>query len=100
MIILHKRETGETLKITGLSVYVPTCTNCSFGYYKNEWKRVWMKTNQENRLFSERLLSRCLYQIINQLIEICNGYKRPLCVGYIDYEKAFDFIEYEAVLRH
>ena len=38
-IILHKKEIRKTQKITGLSVYFPTCTNCSHGYYKNEWKR-------------------------------------------------------------
>ena len=28
-----------------------------------------------------------------QLIEKCNEFKRPLCIGYIDYGKAFDSIE-------
>ena len=35
-------------------------------------------------------------QTINQLIEKCNGFKRPLCIGYIDYEKTFDSIEHKA----
>ena len=38
-------------------------------------------------------------QTINQLIEKCNEFKRPLCTGYIDYEKAFDSIEHEAIFK-
>ena len=36
---------------------------------------------------------------INQLIEKCNEFKTPLCIGYIDYEKAFDSIEHEAIFK-
>ena len=54
MMTLHKKKTWETLKTTGPSVYFPTCTNCSHGYYKKEGKGLWMKTNQENRLVSEK----------------------------------------------
>ena len=36
-------------------------------------------------------------QTINRLIEKCNEFKRPLCIGYIDYEKAFDSIEHQAI---
>ena len=38
-------------------------------------------------------------QTINQLIEKCNEFKRPLCIGYIDYEKAFDSIEHKAIFK-
>ena len=38
-------------------------------------------------------------QTINQLIEKCNEFKRPLCIGYIDHEKAFDSIEHEAIFK-
>ena len=38
-------------------------------------------------------------QQIGQLIEKCNEFKRLLCVGCIDYEKAFDSIENEALLK-
>ena len=38
-------------------------------------------------------------QTINQLIEICNEFKRPLCIGCIDYKKAFDSIEHEAIFN-
>ena len=29
-------------------------------------------------------------QTINQLIEKCTEFKRPFCIRYLDYEKAFD----------
>ena len=38
-------------------------------------------------------------QTINQLIEKCNEFKSPLCIGYIDYKKAFDSIEHKAVFK-
>ena len=38
-------------------------------------------------------------QTINQLIEKCNEFNRPLCIGYIDYEKAFDSIEHKAIFK-
>ena len=50
-----------------------------------------METNQDNRLVSEKgYLTVYHLQTINQLIEICNEFKRSLCIGYVDYEKAFD----------
>ena len=33
------------------------------------------------------------------MIEKCNEFKRPLCIGYIDCEKAFDFIEHKAIFK-
>ena len=53
-----------------------------------------MKTNQENRLVSEKVS-----QTIIQVTEKCNEFKRPLCIGHIDYEKAFDCIEHEAIFK-
>ena len=54
-----------------------------------------MKTNQENRLVSEKGYSTVDHlQTINQLIEKCNEFNRPLYIGYIDSEKAFDSIEH------
>ena len=38
-------------------------------------------------------------QTINQRIEKWNEFKRPLCIGNIDYEKALDSIEHEAILE-
>ena len=38
-------------------------------------------------------------QTINQLKEKCNEFKRPIFIGYLDYEKAFDSIEHEALSK-
>ena len=55
-----------------------------------------MKTNHENRLVSEKVTQPLI--IFKQLIK-CNEFKRRLCIGYIDYEKAFDSIEHEAIFK-
>ena len=39
-------------------------------------------------------------QAINQIMEKCNEFKRPLCIEYTDYENEFDSIEHEQYLRH
>ena len=36
---------------------------------------------------------------LNQVIEKCNEFNLPLCVGYIDYEKAFDSVEHFAIFE-
>ena len=36
---------------------------------------------------------------VNQVIEKCNEFNLPLCVGYIDYEKAFDSVEHFAIFE-
>ena len=38
-------------------------------------------------------------QTINQPTEKCNEFKRPRCIGYIDYEKAFHSIEHKAIFK-
>ena len=35
---------------------------------------------------------------INQLKEKCREYKMPLCVAFVDYEKAFDSVQTQAML--
>uniref|UniRef100_A0A914WIA3 Reverse transcriptase domain-containing protein n=1 Tax=Plectus sambesii TaxID=2011161 RepID=A0A914WIA3_9BILA len=37
--------------------------------------------------------------VINQLLERCREYKTPLVLMFVDYEKAFDSIEIDAVLQ-
>ena len=36
-------------------------------------------------------------QVINQLQEKANEYNMPLCFAFVDYEKAFDSIEFEGL---
>ena len=38
-------------------------------------------------------------QALNQIIEKSNEYNLPLCIGFIDYEKAFDTVEHFAILE-
>ena len=38
-------------------------------------------------------------QAINQIIEKTNEYNLPLCIGFVDFEKAFDSIEHPAMFR-
>ena len=38
-------------------------------------------------------------QALNQIIEKSNEYNLPLCIGFIDYEKAFDTVEHFAVFE-
>ena len=38
-------------------------------------------------------------QALNQIIEKSNEYKLPLCIGFIDYEKAFDTVEHFAIFE-
>ena len=35
---------------------------------------------------------------INQLKEKCRKYNIPLCVAFVDYEKAFDLVQTQAIL--
>ena len=38
-------------------------------------------------------------QSINQVIEKCNEFNLPLCIAYIDYEKAFDSVEHAIIFK-
>ena len=38
-------------------------------------------------------------QSINQIIEKCNEFNLPLCIAYIDYEKAFDSVEHDVIFK-
>ena len=38
-------------------------------------------------------------QALNQTIEKSNEYNLPLCIGFIDYEKAFDTVEHFAIFE-
>ena len=66
--------------------------------YKNEQNRFWMKTKRTS-WFQKRLLNHWSSSDYQQLTEECNKFKRPLRTGYIDYEKAFDSIEHEAIFK-
>ena len=83
--------------MTRLSVY---CSTCSRGYYKTERKTV-LDENQPRKQAGFRKVYSAVdhLQTINQLTEKCNEFHIPLYIGYIDYGKAFDSIEHEAILK-
>ncbi|GFN78544.1 endonuclease-reverse transcriptase [Plakobranchus ocellatus] len=59
-----------------------------------------MKTNQESGQVLEKNFSTTDHlQALNQLIEKCNEYNLPLCLGFFDYEKAFDSVEHAAIVQ-
>ena len=58
-----------------------------------------MKINLENK----RDLGACTLRhnhihVINQLKEKCREYNIQLCVDFVDYEKAFDSVQTQAIL--
>ena len=59
-----------------------------------------MKINQKNSLVPKKGYSTVGHlQTINQLIEKYNEFSPSVCVGYIDYENAFDSIERGAISK-
>ena len=80
-------------KITGPSVYLATFTNCSHGHYTNENQPREQAGCKKGYSAIDHL------QTINQLIEECNEFKRPLCIGYSDYDKAFDAVNHESIFK-
>jgi len=38
-------------------------------------------------------------QVLTQVIEKSNEYKRPLYIAFVDYEKAFDSVEHEEIMK-
>ena len=57
-----------------------------------------MKTNQQAG-FRKGYSTIDHLQTINQLIEKCNEFNRHLCIGYTDYEQAFDSMEHKAIFK-
>ena len=56
-----------------------------------------MKINQENKQDFYDRSHRGLHAI-NQLKEKCREYNIPLCAAFVDYEKAFDSVQTQAIL--
>ena len=50
---------------------------------------------REQAGFRERFSTTDHLQALGQLIEKANEYQLKLCVGFIDYEKAFDSVEHQ-----
>ncbi len=59
-----------------------------------------MKINLENKqdLGASTLATTAHIRAINQLKEKCREYNIPLCVAFVDYAKAFDSVQTQAIL--
>ena len=100
IIIQHKKETRETFKITGLSVCFPTCTNCSHGHYKQRMENVLEeKQPREQAGFRKGYSTIDHLHATNHRTEKWDELRRPLCIGYIHFEMAFDSLEQEAIFK-
>ena len=55
---------------------------------------------REEAAFRKGYLTSNHMQAINQIIEKSNEHNLPLCVGFIDYEKTFDFAIFEALRKN
>ena len=99
MVIIHMKQGRKDIRnyrtISLLSLMYTRILKQQQQQNKKRMDRFLMKTNQEHRLILEKINH---LQTINQLIETCTENKRFLCIGYIEYEKAFDPIEHE--VRH
>ena len=59
-----------------------------------------IEINHENKQdFAKKFSTTDHIYTLNQVIEKCNEFNLPLCVGYIDYEKAFDSVEHFAIFE-
>ena len=59
-----------------------------------------IKINLENKqdLGASTLAKNDHIRAINQLKDKCREYSTPLCVSFVDYEKAFDSVQIQAIL--
>ena len=53
---------------------------------------------QEQAGFRSRYSTTDHIHIVNQLKEKCREYNIPLCIAFVDYEKAFESVQSQTVL--
>ncbi|GFN91464.1 endonuclease-reverse transcriptase [Plakobranchus ocellatus] len=59
-----------------------------------------MNIKQESSQVLEKNVSTTDHlQALNQLIEKCNDYNLPICLGFTDCEKAFDSVKHAAIVK-
>ena len=58
-----------------------------------------MKSNKRAGRIQKNYSTMDHIQTINLLREKCRDFKLPLCLIYVDFEKAFDSVEIDAILR-
>ena len=79
MVIFFKKGNRTDIKNYRPIACYQICTNCSQGFRS--------KYSTTDHIHA-----------INQLKEKCREYNIPLCVAFVDYEKAFDSVQTQAIL--
>ena len=99
MVIFFKKG-----KVKDIKNYIPICLLLEM--YKLFTKMI--RTRLEKKLdenqhrkqagFRSKYSTTDHIHAINQLKEKCHEYNIPLCVAFVDYEKAFDSVQTQAIL--
>ena len=100
MVILFKKGNREDIKnYTGQFACYQICTNCSQKIITTRLEKK-LDENQprEQAGFRSKYSTTDHIHAINQLQEKCREYNIPLCVAFVDYEKAFDSVQTQAIL--
>ena len=58
-----------------------------------------MMQPREQAGFRSRFSTMDHIQVLREIIERCNEYEQPLCLAFIDYEKAFDSVYTSSVVE-
>ena len=109
ILILSRKGTEKISRTTDQFACYQICTNCSHTQNYNKPSMVTVVTTRLEKKLDEnqpreqagfRSKHSTTYHIhaINQLKEKCREYNIPLCVGFVDYEKAFDSVQSHAIL--
>ena len=95
----QRRPEGHS-KLQACETTSPHVRTVKHGYYNNEWKRFLTKTNQENRLVSEKVTRKftIFKHQINWQKNVLNS-NRPLSIDTLTMKKAMGSIEHEAIFQ-
>ena len=100
IIILHKKGDRRDIKNYRPISLLPHTYKLFTRVLQNRMEKV-LDENQprEQAGFRKGYSTTDHLQSLNQIIEKCHEYNLKLCVGFIDYEKAFDSIEHFAIFE-
>ena len=96
-ILLKKRDTKDIKNNRPISLLSHMCKLFTWVLPKQVEKVLDENQPREQAGFRQVTQQSINLQTVNQQIEKCSKFNRPLCIRFIDYEKAFDSIEREAV---
>ena len=77
-------------------IYVQTLHKNNNNYIG--WRKLDENQPREQAGFRSKYSTTDHIHAINQLKEKCREYNIPLCVAFVDYEKAFDWVQTQAIL--